>query len=189
MKVQFELVIGENKFTLSEDVDSHADFFKKLNFYSGLPKTGPGGETDLVLQYRNAKTKDGKAVVYYSIVSQKAKKEFKFGQSQTVQGGLFPKGWEDLYNAGGEAGEETTQYAGGGIGFTGANTSVPQPQTGIGAPQAQQMPTQAAAPTGHTGIGYAPAAQPAAAPVNTPPQAPSPQAAAKAANILAKFGV
>jgi len=184
MKAQFELVIGENKFTLIEDVENNADFFKKLSFYSALPRTGPGGETDLSLQCRNAKTKDGKQVVYYSIVSQKAKKEFKFGQSQTIQGGLFPKGWEDLYNAGGEAGEETTQYAGGGIGgigaTSGASVGLGGPSIGIGGPQAQQTPTPAPAATQST---PSPAAQPSA------PAAANPAVAKKASDILAKFGV
>src|SRR6185436_20979988 len=103
MKVQFELVIGENKFTLTEEVESNADFFKKLHFYSTLPKVGPNGETDLVLTYRLAQ----KQYEYYSIVSQKAQMEFKFGQAKDNKGNLFAKGWEPLYNS--ESSEEATE--------------------------------------------------------------------------------
>lgn len=175
MKVQFELTIGENKFTLSEDVETHADFFKKLDFYSALPKVGPNGETDLVLRHRKAKTKDGKPCDYYSIVSAKAKQEYRFGQSQGVNGQLFPKGWEPLYNAGGdESSEENAAPVAGGLGAPVAAAPAATkaaPAAGLGAAQAAPTPAPAAA---------APAATPAAA---------NPQVQQQAKNVLAKFGI
>ena len=178
MKVQFELTIGENKFTLIEDVESHVEFFKKLNFYSTLPKQGPNGETDLVLRHRLATTQAGKKVDYYSIVSEKAQQEFKFGQSQQVPGGLFPKGWEPLFKA--QQGETTesddaqaSQPATGGLGAT---SQAPKPASTGGLGSA----TKTAAPT------PTPAAQPVSTPTQTPPP---PAVAAQASNVLAKFGI
>lgn len=186
MKVQFELTIGENKFTLSEDVESHSDFFKKLDFYSGLPKTGPNGETDLVLRHRVAKTKDGKPCAYFSIVSEKAGKEFKFGQSQSVVGSLFPKGWEDLYRANGtdEAGDDQQNIA-------------PGQSVGLGAPMVNPQTMQTTGvnvgPKVTAGLGSAPAAArptPAPAAQNPQPNAVVPtQVQNQAKSVLSKFGI
>ncbi len=179
MKVQFELTIGENRFTLIEEVETNADFFKKLHFYSTLPKVGPNGETDLVLTYRVAQ----KQYEYYSIVSQKAQQEFRFGQSKESKGQLFAKGWEALFVGEDEASEGASAGIGG----------------GIGAPAPAAAP-QAAAPTAHTGIGAPAAKTPAPAPA-AKTQAPAPAAAktqaptpppatqAQAQSILAKFGI
>jgi hypothetical protein len=172
MKVQFELVIGENKFTLSEDVENHSDFFKKLHFYSTLPKVGPNGETDLVLTYRVAQ----KQYEYYSIVSQKAQQEFKFGQSKESKGMLFAKGWEPLYKAENE--EESTQPMQASAGL-GAPAPAAQPSTqGIGQPAPQRSAAPTPAPAARTS-----APTPAAAP------AANPQVQTQAASILAKFGI
>lgn len=177
MKVQFELVIGENKYTLIEDVESNTDFFKKLHFYSSLPKVGPNGETDLQLRYRIAQ----KQYEYYSIVSEKAGMEFKFGQPKEGKGVLFPKGWEPLFKS--EGGEEGSEAPSQGIGLG---------HTGIGAPTPTPAPAQAAP----QGIGAPRAATPTPAPAAaapkpaTPAPAPAaPQVAAQAANILSKFGI
>lgn len=165
MKVQFELAVGENKFTLIEDVETHSDFFKKLSFYATLPKVGPNGETDLVLTYRVAQ----KQYEYYSIVSQKAGMEYKFGQSKDSKGSLFAKGWEPLYQA--DSQEDGDNSVGMG---------------GIVAPASTPTPAPAAAPR---------AAQPAptAAPTSAAPTSAAAPAQAKvanqAANILAKFGI
>jgi hypothetical protein len=188
MKVQFELAIGENKFTLIEDVDTHTDFFKKLNFYSTLPKTGPNGETDLVLRHRLATTKAGKKVDYYSIVSEKAKQEFKFGQSQQISSALFPKGWEPLYNAGDDAesaddnGQASLSGTSVGLGGIGATQSMPSAATstpananaGLGAP-AQKAPTPAPAVQIQAPVAASAVANPAVQ--------------KNAANILSKFGI
>lgn len=174
MQVQFKLTIGENEFTLVENVESHSDFFKKLHFYSTLPKVGPNGETDLVLTYRVAQ----KQYEYYSIVSQKAQMEFKFGQSKDAKGTLFAKGWEPLFKSEGseEGAEDSGASVGGSVGLGGpaaaaaAQTAAPQAASvGLGLTTAK-MPTPAPAP----------AAAPAAAP---------PQVKAQAANILSKFGI
>lgn len=92
-KVKFTKKIGSNSFEFECEVTSQADFFEKSSFFSSLPSVGPTGEDDLVLQYR--KTKGG--FEYYSIVSEKAGQEFKFGQSKATEGDLFPKGWEPIY--------------------------------------------------------------------------------------------
>lgn len=168
MQVQFKLTIGENEFTLVENVDTHTDFFKKLHFYSTLPKVGPNGETDLVLTYRVAQ----KQYEYYSIVSQKAKQEFKFGQSKDAKGTLFSKGWEPLYEGdGADADQEQAN--------SGAGQSV-----GLGGLGATALP-QTAAPA--MGLGATAAPKPAA----TPTPAPAAPAAVQgqAASILAKFGI
>jgi hypothetical protein len=184
MQVQFKLNVGRNEFTLVENVESHADFFKKMAFYSTLPKVGPGGEDDLVIQHRVAQ----KVYDYFSIVSQKAKMEFKFGQSKTAPGSLFAKGWEPLYEGGDEAGEGA-ENTGGGIGFTGAaqNVGLGGPSIGIGGPQAQQTPTPASAPQGIGALAASAAPTPAAQP-SAPAQTP-PAVQKKANDILAKFGV
>lgn len=102
MKVQFNVVIGETEFLMSEEVESETEFFQKLHFYQNLPKTGPNGETDLKLSYRTPK-----GYTYYSIVSEKAGMEFKFGQHQGSDT-LFPKQWEPLYSGEVEAGDVAT---------------------------------------------------------------------------------
>lgn len=172
MKVQFELVIGENKFTLIEDVESNTDFFKKLHFYSTLPKVGPNGETDLQLRFRIAQ----KQYEYYSIVSEKAGMEFKFGQPKEGKGVLFPKGWEPIYKAEDDADSETTTPTSG----LGAPVSATQtaPKT-----QASGLGTPTPAPAPATTLTPPPAAQP------TPAPAVTPQVQNQAAAILAKFGI
>ena len=176
MKVQFELTIGQNKFTLIEDVETHADFFKKLDFYSALPKTGPNGEDDLVLRHRKAKTKDGKPCDYFSIVSQKAKQEYKFGQSQGVNGQLFPKGWEPLYNASGtEQSDDQSDD----------QSVAPGTNIGLGAPSAQPKAVTKASASAGLGASATPApAAPSATAV-----APNAAVKEKAANVLSKFGI
>jgi hypothetical protein len=166
MKVQFELVVGENKFTLVEDVDSHADFFKKLHFYSTLPKVGPNGETDLVLTYRVAQ----KQYEYYSIVSKKAGMEFKFGQAKDAKGTLFAKGWEPLYQAENEEDGDAAQASVAGIGHV-----------GIAAPAAAAPRKTTPAVDRTSGVAAAPQ-------VSAKVAAPA-AVQAQAADILAKFGI
>lgn len=168
MKVQFELVIGENKFTLIEDVENNTEFFKKLSFYSTLPKVGPNGETDLQLRYRVAQ----KQYEYYSIVSEKAGMEFKFGQPKDAKGVLFPKGWEPIYKAEDEGAESSApQSAGiGSVGIGGFATPTPTPGSATRAPT--PAPAAAAAPS-----------------MPTPAPAANPAVANQAASILSKFGI
>ena len=92
MQFSFKKVIGETEFTIIETADNTKELIKKVAFFSSLPSVGPGGETDLVLTHRT--TKEGHE--YYSIVSQKAKKEFNLGQNKDMIS-LFAKGWDDLF--------------------------------------------------------------------------------------------
>lgn len=161
MQVQFKLTIGENEFTLVDTVESHTDFFKKMSFYSTLPKVGPNGETDLVIQHRVAQ----KQYDYYSIISQKAGMEFRFGQAKDAKGTLFAKGWEPIYKGDGTETEGQT---------TGA------PTAGLGAAAAQPAQTQTSTPT--AGLGA-----PRSAPTPAPAAPSTVQTNAK--NVLAKFGI
>jgi hypothetical protein len=95
MKVSFEVIVGSNKFTVEDTIESTADLFKKVSFFSQLPKEGPNGEKDLTLKYRT--TKEG--YEYYSIYSPSANKELSLGQSLKDEGALFIKfseGWIDV---------------------------------------------------------------------------------------------
>lgn len=173
MQVQFKLTVGKNEFTLIENVESHTDFFKKMSFYSTLPKVGPNGEEDLIIQHRVAQ----KQYDYYSIVSPSAKMEFKFGQSKDAKGTLFAKGWEPMYQ--GDSAED------------GATDDAPQAgaSVGLGAPAPQQAPKAATAGLGGLGTPK-PAATPTPAPAaSTPAPAANPTVQNNAKNVLAKFGI
>jgi len=92
MEFEFKIKVGETEISVKESAKNHTDFFEKLSFFSNLPKTGPNGETDLVLQHKNVDGYD-----FYSIICKSANKELKFGQSKKEAGKLFPKGWEPIY--------------------------------------------------------------------------------------------
>lgn len=167
MKVTYRLKLGQDEFELNLEVKDEKDFFEQLSFYSNLPKSTPKGSTDLKLVFRT--TTEGHK--YYSLVSEQDKLEFKFGQNKENQGGgLFPKGWQALYN--GEASQNDTP-----------------------APAPAQVATPRAAPPKQT---PAPAQQyQAPAPTPVQPQQPSqvatpnvsPQVAATASNVLSRFGI
>src|SRR5438270_6181492 len=93
LQVEYKFKLGEDEYTIHAEVKSQKDFFQAMSFYAGLPKTGPNGETDLKLTYRCVKEFE-----YYSIVSQEADQEYRFGQYKD-QSGLFEKGWEPLFHA------------------------------------------------------------------------------------------
>ncbi len=93
MQFQFKLKIGQTEFTFGETATTQTEFFKKVSFYTSLPQVGPNGEDDLVVVFRT--TKEGHE--YYSLISDKAGMEYKFGQSQKAPGELFGKGWEPKY--------------------------------------------------------------------------------------------
>lgn len=97
MQIQLKLKLGNNEVTITENADDIKDLFKKLSFLTSLPATGPNGEDDLRISYRVA----GGQYEYYSIVSDKAGMELKFGQSKDGQG-LFAKGWEPLFKGDGQ---------------------------------------------------------------------------------------
>lgn len=176
MKIERKLIIGKNEYTVTVEADKAIDFFKQMSFFDSLPQTGPNGETDLVLSYRTPKNYE-----YYSIVSQQAKMEFKFGQHKDRPGSLFAKGWEPLYQEdGAEANEETQNQAHTGIGL--GATSVPAPAPAITQPKAPAVGLGSSAPKATAP--KANAAAPAAAPSNAPAQVQN-----QAAAILSKFGI
>lgn len=157
MKFSFEIKIGQTKFIIEETAETAKEFFEKSAFFTGLPTTGPDGEDDLQLVHREVK-----GFEYYSIVSQKAKKEFKFGQHKDMKG-LFPKGWEELYvhptaqnnnslEQGYEEGEEVQQPLKAapprkGLGSTGLGrqVSAPQPSHSAPVPSSNQPPRNSGA--------------------------------------------
>lgn len=187
MKAQFEVIIGENKFILSEEIENQADFFKKLHFYSSLPKAAPNGSTDLVLRFRKAKTKLGKDCEYYSIVSEKEKMEYKFGQQQGVVGGLFPKGWEPLFNSGSNSENSDDQPS------DDDQASVsPGQSVGLGATSVNLTNSQPKQTTVTQGLGLGSAIKSVASKVEQSAQIAAPaqtQVQNKAKSILDKFGV
>ena len=93
MQVDYRLKLGQDEFLLKVDVANAIEFFEKLSFYSGLPKTGPNGETDLKIVHRTT----NQGYDYYSLVSEKAGQEFRFGQPKEDPKTLFPKGWSPIY--------------------------------------------------------------------------------------------
>lgn len=176
MQVEYRLKLGQEEFILKVDVANAIEFFEKLSFYSSLPKVGPAGETDLKITHRT--TPQG--YNYYSIVSEQAGQEFKFGQPKEDPKVLFPKGWSPLFR-----GEEESQQQSAGVGVQ---------------PQRPAVTTQIGRPTsiGTAGI---PIPQPTviAPPVAVPSQiqatqaapvqAPSPAVQKSANDVLARFGI
>lgn len=92
MQFKLKKKIGQTEFEITETAEDAKDFFKRVSFFNTLPSVGPNGEDDLVITYRA--TKEGHE--YFSIVSQKAKQEFKLGQSKDNIT-LYAKGWEPLF--------------------------------------------------------------------------------------------
>jgi hypothetical protein len=93
LSVEYRLKLGQDEFVIKADVKNEKEFFEKMAFYSSLPKTAPGGATDLKLVVRT--TKKG---TYYSLISETEKVEFQLGQHK--EGGtLYPKEWIPLYQA------------------------------------------------------------------------------------------
>lgn len=176
MKFELELVIGETKYKILEDAETHQEFIEKASFFSAIPKSGPNGETDLKLVHRVAQGKYD----YYSIISEKAQMEFKLGQSQQKPGALFAKGWEKLYTQDQNQGYQqesvqAPQYE---------RPQVPQMQQAPVAPQPQvpQMQT--------TGVNHSPpvTSQPVQPAMPAPPPSQT-QNQALATDVLKKFGI
>lgn len=201
MQAEYRLKIGQDEFLLKFDVANVLDFFEKVSFYSNLPKTGPNGETDLKISHRT--TKQG--YNYYSLVSEQAGQEFRFGQPKEDPKSLFPKGWAPIYK--GEDNDQSQQSIQAPLPIPGLPTPaqyqapvVHQAPLPIAPPQQYQPPVappvqmpnpnfpgmvpphvgpSAAAPT-HVGI---PATPPAGAGALNPAQA------AAANNVLSRFGL
>lgn len=164
MSVSMEVQVGKIKITVSGETVEQA--FQNAAVVSAFPVQGPNGEQDLQMRYRKGQTQTGTKYEYYSIVSESAGMEFKLGQRQ--DGGLFPKGWEPLYQA-----DDASQ--GGTVGGTiGAAPQVgvqPQVQAPIQVQQPQVQPQAVAQP-------QAPVATPAAQ-----------QNTAQANAVLSKYGI
>lgn len=170
LQVEYRLKLGQDEFIIKAEVKDEKEFFETLSFYSNLPKTAPGGSTDLKLSFRT--TTEGHK--YYSLVSEKEKMEFKFGQNIDKNGGgLFPKGWAPTYQG------ETTQQN--------------QTPVGVQAVTQRPLPTQPQSfnpPPGPVVTQQAaPMPTPVQAPVTPQAVAPNPQVAAVASNVLARFGI
>lgn len=166
MKVTYRLKLGQDEFELNLDVKDEKELFEQLSFYSNLPKTAPGGATDLKIVFRT--TTEGHK--YYSLISESEKMEFKFGQNKENQGGgLFPKGWEPVYQK--DASSSSTV---------------------IGAP-VQTAPIQNAKPLTQTVKAATPvqaAPAPQTAPKSAAPPAPvNPQVSVVANDVLKRFGL
>lgn len=136
MEFEFELLVGSSKFMIRDQAESHAEFFEKASFFANLPLVGPNGETDLKLLHRTT----SKGHNYYSIVSEKAKLEFKFGQSQQNPGSLFAKGWKPLYERNSDN-DNQIQRTNNGVGL-GVNQAPQFNNVGLGNTQPQQQVQQ-----------------------------------------------
>ena len=60
----------------------------------GIKRCGNCESTNLRLNFRKAKTADGRDCEYYSVKCNDCGYEFKFGQKHAEGAPLFPKGWE-----------------------------------------------------------------------------------------------
>lgn len=182
MNFTFKITVGTTEIEITESADTHQDFIKRLSFFSSIPTKGPNGETDLRFVHR--KTSQGHE--YYSLISDIANQEYKFGQSQQEEGTMYGKGWEEKYIT-----DDAPQAA-------------PVAQTAIVQPVAPVQPVQPVAPTQPVAVvqpvapvqpvpvNVAPATQPQAQPVlpaQTVPVAPAPAANAAVNDVLAKYGI
>lgn len=104
IKAEYTMKLGSEEVKITIDAESHVDFVDKLSFFTTIPKKGPNGEEDLRLVHRVAQNK----FHYYSLISDSAKMEYKFGQSLENKGALFCKGqWEPLFTGDGTDQQET----------------------------------------------------------------------------------
>jgi hypothetical protein len=87
------MTVGTDEFNITIEAANEKEVFEKLSFFANMPKTGPNGETDLKLRFKQVDD-----YTYYSLVSEQAGQEFRFGISKKDKS-LFPKGWEPLYGA------------------------------------------------------------------------------------------
>lgn len=92
MQIEIEFTVGDKRLKITEEVEGHADFFTKMEFWDSIPRTGPNGETELKFVHRTPKGFD-----YYEVICEKAKMRFQFGQSKEEKGRLFPKGWTPMH--------------------------------------------------------------------------------------------
>lgn len=195
LEATYRLKLGQDEFELKATVKDEKEFFETMSFYSSLPKTAPGGATDLRLAFRT--TTDG--YKYYSLVSESEKMEFRFGQNlEKNGGGLFPKGWEPLFQGEGQQ-QAPPPAARPPVAATAPKPSA-LPPSPTGAPRVTAMPpkpsamptlSQPAAAVPMPAVAPAPSAPtPAAMPASVQP-APvqNPQVTAVANDVLARFNI
>lgn len=198
IQAEYRLKLGQDEFIIKAECKNEKDFFQKMAFYSSLPKTAPGGATDLKLVVRE--TAKG---TYYSLISEQEKLEFKLGQHKEGDT-LYAKGWEPLYQKDDEG--QSQQASAPAFGtqqqaapaqqaappFNGQFPGMVNPTTG---PTAQTQ----AAPAPAFGAGQMPVPQTVAAPAAAPtpaaaapaaaPAAATPQVQAVANSVLSRFGI
>lgn len=171
LQVEYRLKMGQDEFLIKAEVKDEKEFFEQMSFYSSLPKTAPGGSTDLKLSFRI--TTQGHK--YYSLVSEKEKLEFKFGQNmENKGGGLFPKGWDKLY-------EKDQDQSNGSVVTIGQQTVSASATIAVG-PQTMPQPQVVTTPSQATpGV----VTQTKTAPTTQV----SPATVAAANNVLSRFGI
>lgn len=190
LEATYRLKLGQDEFELKATVKDEKEFFETMSFYSSLPKSAPGGSSDLRLAFRT--TTDG--YKYYSLVSETEKMEFRFGQNlEKNGGGLFPKGWEPLFQGEGQQAQAQAPRA------AAAPKPSPLPPSPTGTPRVTAMPPKPAAMPSMPTLAQPQAAVPTPAVATAPPVAtqPAPQPAAVqnpqvttvANNVLARFGI
>lgn len=191
--VEYRLKLGQDEFVIRGEYKNEKEFFNKMAFFSSLPKTAPGGATDLKLVVRE--TKKG---TYYSLISEQEKLEFQLGQHKEGDT-LYAKGWVPLYQADNEEGAQQSAAP------IAAPIQTPKAAAPVQAPIAASVTQQFVAPAAVQApapVQAAPAPvqmpapvapQPVAAPVQAAPAPAAPPAnpatAAIANNVLARFGI
>ncbi len=94
MKVTLKKICGDLELTIEAEGKDEKEIWPQLEFWTALPTAHPSGATDFQIKTRPAVTNAGKTVHYYEIACPSTGQRFCLGQS--TEGGLFPKGWQDL---------------------------------------------------------------------------------------------
>lgn len=95
MDFKFKIKVGSTEIEITESASNHKEFIQKLQFFTSLPTKGPKGAEDLKFVAR----KTAKGDVYYSLISEQDKSEFKLGQHKNKEETLYGKGWFDLFGS------------------------------------------------------------------------------------------
>lgn len=97
MDFKFKIKVGSTEIEITESAANHKEFIQKLQFFTSLPTKGPKGAEDLKFVAR----KTSKGDIYYSLISEQDKAEFKLGQHKNKEETLYGKGWFDLFGTDG----------------------------------------------------------------------------------------
>lgn len=133
MKVRFTKKVGDMAFEIEEEAKDEKTLFDVVEFWSCLPSEHPSGATDLRFAHRQAKNAEQKTINFYEIVCESKKERFCFGQ-RAEGGGLFPKGWQEIYHGSDDGGGEDYRRQ-------------PEPQRESRPAQPAQRPAQATTTT------------------------------------------